>query len=166
MRRRAERTRRPPVGHLLVAAPCGVMLLCGNFCYLSLFTFVFSPHLLLLRETHPWTHCPVSPCVREFRAVRVGASCRRVGFIFYPPFNFVDNFTFKSEFTVKVAMQLPREVTTTQPDELLLQMRTAESTGVTSAMHQISPKIESTDSNFNNNNNGHSEVSLFVISRW
>lgn len=67
-------------------------------------------------------------------------------------------------------MQLPREVTT-QPDELLLQtsqlIRSGGSTDgghpPTSAMHQISPKIESTDSHFNNNNNnGHSEVSCLV----
>jgi hypothetical protein len=73
-------------------------------------------------------------------------------------------------------MQLPREVTTTQPDELILQLSPSQllirsatnatsegvqSTTNTTAMHQISPKIESTDSNFNNNNNnnGHSDVS-------
>ncbi|KZS09495.1 Uncharacterized protein APZ42_026351 [Daphnia magna] len=68
-------------------------------------------------------------------------------------------------------MQLPREVTT-QPDELLLQtsqlIRSGGSTDgghpPTSAMHQISPKIESTDSHFNNNNNnGHSEVSFVFV---
>jgi hypothetical protein len=69
-------------------------------------------------------------------------------------------------------MQLPREATTTQPDELMLQLQSSPSQllirasaaasdqpTAAPAMHQISPKIESTDSSFNNNNNGHSDVS-------
>lgn len=130
------------------------------------------------KQQHTRTHVhtlPVSP-VREFRQC---TSVRRVAtlVLFFAPLSFrLLLATSGCCCFVWVggccAMQLPREATTTQPDELMLQLQSSPSQllirasaaasdqpTAAPAMHQISPKIESTDSSFNNNNNGHSDVS-------
>lgn len=126
--------------------------------------------------THTYTHCPCRLCGNFGSARRCVASPR--WFYLFAPLSFRLLFATSGCCCFVwvgccCAMQLPREATTTQPDELMLQLQSSPSQllirasaaasdqpTALPAMHQISPKIESTDSSFNNNNNnGHSDVS-------